>query len=235
MPDIAEIKMGIDLVPKVENFFIVEGEFVTKEHFDQHNPQQHIQDWSCELGCIQEGHHRVLRFDILTHNQGTKAFVLGNPRDRPDIFINPPHPAGAITWIMKDKFMTFTLKDESGNEFKGFKQPWCVKAGTDDNGTRFTCNYQGIGKGTADPYRASQPCQFIVIDGLRNGKCTFEATVNATSVLAAREGRRDKILFEEDKYDNNTAMFNLRIKGNDQPEILSSNQLKLLSSRRRIK
>lgn len=221
--------MGIDLVPKVENFFIVEGEFVPSEHFDPTNPQQ-IQEGSCELGCIQEGHHRVLRFDIHTHNQGTKAFVLGDPKDHPDIFIHPPHPGSPMKWIMKDKFMTFTLKDESGNEFKGFKQPWCVMAGRDDNGRPFNCNYQGIGIGTADPYRASQPCQFIVIDGLKDCDSTLDATVNATSVLAARE-RTGRILFEEDKYDNNTATFELRIRGNDPPEILSSNQVKLLSSR----
>jgi hypothetical protein len=221
--------MGVDLVPKIENFFIVEGEFVTYEHLDPTNPQQ-IQDWSCELGCIQEGHHRVLRFDILTHNQGTKAFVLGNPKDHPDIFISPPHPGSPMKWIMKDKFMTFSLKDESGNEFKGFKQPWCVRAGRDDNGRRFTCDYQGIGIGTEDPYTAINPCQFIVIDGLRNGVCHFEAIVNATSVHAAKEDN-GKILFEEDKYDNNTAKFKLQIKGNDPPIILSSNQVKLLSSR----
>jgi hypothetical protein len=56
------------------------------------------------------------------------------------------------------------------------------------------------------------------------------ATVNATSVLAARK-RTGKILFEEDNYNNNTAEFELRIRGNDRPEILSSNQVKLLSSR----
>jgi len=221
--------MGIDLIPKVSNFFIVEAEFVTYEHKDPTNPQQ-IQDWSAELGCISEGHHRVLRFDILTHNQGTKAFVLGKPEDHQDIFIHPPHPAGPIQWIMKDKFMTYTLKDGSGNEFKGYKQPWCVKAGRDDNRRLFTCQYQGIGRGTGDPYNSFNPCQFVIIDGLKDGVSDFEAIVNATSVRAAKENN-GKILFEEDNYNNNTALFKLRIKGNDPPEILSSNQVKLLSSR----
>lgn len=77
----------------------------------------------------------------------------------------------------------FYSRDESGIEFKGYKQPWCVKAGTDDNGTEYSCNYQGIGKVATDPYRASQLCQLIFIDRLSDCKCTLEVTVNATFVL----------------------------------------------------
>jgi Lysyl oxidase len=222
--------MGVDLVPKVpkESFFIVKGEFVTFEHRDPDNPQQ-IQDWSAELGCISEGRHRVFRFDIFTQNHGTTPFVLGNPRDHPDIFVHPPHAAGPIKWIMKDKFMVFTLKNDSGVEFRGYKQPWCVKAGKDEHGRTFTCEYQGIGIGAADPYPSFNPCQFIVIDDLEDGEYTFEATVNATSVLAAKEGG-GKILFEEDNYNNNTSIFRLRFKGNKTPVVISSNQVKLLSS-----
>ena len=68
-----------------------------------------------------------------------------------------------------------------------------------------------------------------MIDDLEDGEYTFEATVNATSVLAAKEGV-GKILYEEDNYNNNTAIFRLRFKGNKTPVVLSSNQVKLLSS-----
>ena len=67
-------------------------------------------------------------------------------------------------------------------------------------------------------YDSFLPCQFIIIDGLKDGIYTFKATVNAPSVDAVKNGK-GKILFKEDNYDNNTVSLNLKLNGNDRPVI----------------
>ena len=195
--------MGVDLVPEVKKFSIVEGKFVSMEHSDPTN-QREIQDYSVEDGCISEGWHKVLRFDILTRNKGDKALVIGLPKE--PIYEPNPNPQSPHKLIMKEKFMTFKLGNKKGVEYHGFKKPFCIKGGFDTStGMPFSCSYQGIGPGSFDPYLAYNACQFIIIDGIVDGEYSFEATINPT---LAQGGR----LFQEDNFDNNTIKFPLVIK-----------------------
>jgi hypothetical protein len=195
--------MGVDLVPEVKKFSIVEGKFVSMEHSDPTN-QREIQDYSVEDACISEGWHKVLRFDILTRNKGDKALVIGEPKE--PMFEHNPNPRSPHRLIMKEKFMIFELRNKSGVKYQGFKKPFCIKGGFDTNtGTPFSCSYQGIGPGSFDPYLAYNACQFVVIDGIVDGEYTFEATINPP---LAQGGH----LIQEDKFDNNTVTMPLVIK-----------------------
>jgi hypothetical protein len=196
-------KMGVDLVPEVRKFSIVEGKFVSMEHSDPTN-QREIQDYSVEDRCISEGWHKVLRFDILTRNKGDKSLVIGEPKE--PLFEHNPNPKSPHKLIMKEKFMKFKLTNKTGVKYDGFKKPFCIKGGFDTStGMPFSCGYQGIGPGSFDPYLAYNACQFIIIDDIVDGEYSFEATINPP--LA--HGRR---LFQEDKFDNNTIKLLLVIK-----------------------
>lgn len=67
--------MGFNLIPFVTNFRIAEQEF-----------QLYGFDGSVEDGCISEGWHRILRFDLYCINIGDRDLFLGTPQERPDIF-----------------------------------------------------------------------------------------------------------------------------------------------------
>lgn len=189
--------MGVNLVPKVDGFRIETTDFSRGKD-----------DGSVEYGCITEGKHRVLRFNLHCHNMGDTDLVVGNPASRPDIF--EPAPKGlAFPWVFKEKFNTCSIKNNSGVELTGYKRAFCLE---DEDGFKFNCENQGISKGNHDTYDRSLPCQFVVIDSLSDGQYTFEATTNAPSVLAVKE-HIGKVLFEEDNYDDNTVSVNLTIKG----------------------
>jgi hypothetical protein len=193
--------MGVNLVPEIDGFQIRKQNF----HRDVPDaPLGSVTDGSIEDGCITEGQHRVLRFNLHCKNIGDKPLKIGNPADRPDIF----ERSEIHGFIMKDNFNVYTLKNNNGVEVKGFKRPFCLESGVD-----FTCDNQGIGVNEDDHYTSNLPCQFVILDDFPDGECTLEATTNATSVMAAKD-KNGKILFEEDNYDDNTVKVNLRIHGN---------------------
>ena len=53
--------MGVNLVPKVDDYTLLDREFVTREH---KTSNRQVADGSVEDGCISEGRHSVLRFDF---------------------------------------------------------------------------------------------------------------------------------------------------------------------------
>jgi hypothetical protein len=191
--------MGVNLVPKVDDYTLLDREFVTREH---KTSNRQVADGSVEDGCISEGRHSVLRFDFYCSNIGDKDLVIGDPASRPDLY---KQEGGR--WIMKDKFNVFSLKNNDGTRFEGYKVVFCIE---DDSGD-FDCSYQGIKAGNFDIYEKHLPCNFIVVDGIKDGDYKFEATTNAVSVRAAREDIMP-IPIEEDNYDDNTITVNLRIK-----------------------
>jgi hypothetical protein len=197
--------MGVNLVPTVRNFRVIEKEFQTKDV----DPNA---DGSIEDGCITPGLHKVLRFDIYCHNKGNTDFVIGNPASLPDIF-EPGHPR-THEWIMKEKFYVYVLSNKEGKRFLGYKRPWCL---ADFN--NYNCRKQGIGVNQSDHYHRDLPCQFIIIDEIQDGTYTLTAIANAPSVIAHKKNS-EKILFEEDNYEDNCINLNIKIKGNDQPIII---------------
>jgi hypothetical protein len=195
--------MGVNLVPSADGFEIWEEDFRPRR---PDAPVGATIDGSVEDGCVQEGQHKVLRFNFYCVNIGDRPFVIGNPADRLDIFERSTvHSSG---WIMKDKFNKYTLKDDNGIEYHGSKRPWCLIGGAP-----FTCQNQGIAaNGGRDIYSNDLACQFIVIDDIQDGEYTFEATTNDPSVLAAKKNK-GRILFEEDNYNDNTVSLHLKIDG----------------------
>jgi lysyl oxidase len=190
--------MGVNLVPEVKEFRLLDREFVRRDH--KTSPNQ-VADGSVEDDCISEGRHLVLRFDFYCHNIGDKDLVIGDPASRLDLYKNVGN-----RWILKDKFNIFSLTNDAGVKYGGTKVVFCIE---DDSGD-FDCSYQGISAGNFDLYEKSLPCNFIVVDGIADGDYTFEAITNATSVEAARENVKP-IPIEEDNYDDNTIHLRLRI------------------------
>lgn len=190
--------MGSNLVATVRNFAISDETFATDDH--------DVQD-----GCVTPGEHRLMRFDFLSHNIGDTDIVVGAPEDRPDLFV---WSAGHGHYHLKD-FNQFKLFDTSGEEVvNGYKQAFCLTdvERIDSNArpdAQFTdCNTnQGISAGWADVYKANLPGQYVVIDGLRDGDYTLEATTNSMDVV------------DEDSYSDNTTWTSLRIVGNNATEI----------------
>jgi hypothetical protein len=212
--------MGVNLVPEIDTDSIV----VEEKDFKPRLTDPHS-DWSVESGCITEGHHRVLRFTVICHNKGNKALDIGNPANRPDIFARPadlglpksPHP-----WLMKEKFYLYELRNDSAVNLKGYKQPFCLS----DLST-FNCFDMGIDANKSDRYQSNLECQFIIIDGLKDGEYTLEVMANAPSVLAVKK-KMGKVIFEEDNYDDNCTAVRLEIKGNELPTILGPTSPKMI-------
>jgi hypothetical protein len=194
--------MGVNLVPSVSGFELWWEDF---RKMGPGAPPGSTTDGSVEDGCVQEGQHRTLRFNLNCKNIGDQPLVIGNPADRNDIF----EPSVTHGWIMKYDFNVYTLKGDKGTEFKGAKRPFCLVGGAP-----FRCpDNQGIAaRGGLDRYTSELACQFIVIDGITDGEYTVEAITNATSVFAAKE-KTGKVLFEEDNYDDNIITRRLKIDG----------------------
>jgi hypothetical protein len=193
--------MGIDLVPGADTFAIRTQNFRKIESGG---------DGSIEDGCIDEGTHRVLRFNLSTYNVGDKDLVIGDPKNRPDIFEYHPNVHPQSDWIFREKFYVMTISNNSGIERSGSKRPFCLT----DN-TRFNrCDDQGISpNGQRDMYDRKTACNFIEIGDFPDGLCTLKVTTNYTSVIAVEKGN-GKVLFEEDDYKNNTIVVPLEIIGN---------------------
>lgn len=196
--------MGVNLVPTVSGFELWWEDF---RKMGTGAPPGSTTDGSVEDGCVQEGEHRTLRFNLNCKNIGDQPLVIGNPAERTDIF----ERSVAHGWIMKDDFNVYTLKGDNGSEFRGAKRPFCLVGGAP-----FRCpDYQGIAaRGGLDRYRSELACQFIVIDGITDGNYTFEAITNATSVLGAKK-KIGKVLFEENNYEDNSITLRLNIDGED--------------------
>jgi hypothetical protein len=198
--------MGVNLTPKLDGFRISTEDFRSKKDGG---------DGSVDLGCVRKGRHRVLRFDLHVINIGDKDLVIGNPKDRPDIF--EPSVVFDTGTQFREKFFVYTLKnDDSTVNISGHKIPFCF-----EDEDKYTCENQGIGKESKeDVYEGGLPCQFLVIDDVPDGEYTLEATLNFPSVCAVKTGI-GKVLFEEDNYDDNTKSVRLKIKGNENPKVIS--------------
>ena len=193
------MKMGVNLIPVVSGFRITTQEFSKDGSGDP----------SAVLGCITPGKHRVLRFQVNLHNKGDKDLVIGNPADRPDLFVRSE--SGVFEYVFKEKFYTFRLTDETGTEKKtGYKVAFCLMDFSNPN--KYNCGHQGVGVGGHDEYAEGLPCQFIEIDDLPDGRYILQVTANAHSVETARMGKGNPVI-PEDNYDDNTASVKIEIQG----------------------
>jgi hypothetical protein len=200
-------RMGVNLVGSLDGFKI------TRENFKRvkdGNFGSDGTDGSVNLGCVDEGNHRVLRFSLITKNIGDKDLIIGDPRDRPDIF--EASDVYDTKYQFRTHFFVYNLRnDDSSVNIHGYKIPYCF-----DALEKMDCFNQGILAGGAkeDTYEFSMPCQFVVIDDVPDGEYILEATVNAPSVDAVKSGK-GTVIIEEDNYDDNTVGVRLQIKGDN--------------------
>jgi hypothetical protein len=197
--------VGVDLVGKIRRFDVSNENFLSIIEGG---------DGSVDYGCVKKGNHRVLRFDMVTYNIGDKDLILRDPAN-PDLekkYFKPAKPElteGVGLQFKAQPFFIYSLRnDDSSIKLSGFKEAFCF-----DGIEMGNCNKQGLLAGKLpDVYFSDMPCQFIVIDGLPDGEYILEATVNAPSVEAVKNGKGE-VFIEEDSYDNNTDSVRLQIKG----------------------
>lgn len=166
--------MGVNFVPHVGNFQLSNESFESDDH-DVHD------------GCVTPGDHRLLRFDMLTYNAGDTDAEIGRPENNEDLF---EHSDSHGHEHLKG-FNRYDLYDADGNDVGvGRKQAFCLMDSApipdhpeSSSGGRFDCTYQGISAGWYDKYGAHLGCQYVVVDGLPDGKYTLEATTNAEDDL----------------------------------------------------
>jgi hypothetical protein len=208
--------MGVDLVGELRRFDVSTEDFVSVTEGG---------DGSVDYGCVSKGRHRVLRFDMVTYNKGDKDLILRDPAN-PELqrkYFRPAKPElteGTGFQFKAQPFFTYSLRDDDSSiKLSGYKEAFCF-----DGIEMGNCDKQGLlAKKLPDVYDSDMACQFIVIDGLAPGEYILEATVNAPSVEAIKNGNGE-VFIEEDNYDNNTIAVRLQINQDSAIEIRNNNQ-----------
>jgi hypothetical protein len=145
------------------------------------------------------GWRRLLRFDTITANIGSRDLVLGPPDEHPDLFLfSECHEHHHF-----DDYARYELLDEGRHAVAGHKQAFCLMdlvswAWPESFMGRYHCLDQGISMGWADVYDAELDCQWIDITGLDPGDYTLHIEVNYP-----RHKQGTPTLVER-RYDNNT-------------------------------
>ena len=117
------------------------------------------------------GIRKLLRFDVLVHNRGDEDLVVGNPKERPDLFVFSTchrhyHFRGAAR---------YELLDGAGTLVKtGRKQGFCIEdtiPSTRETASpkRYDCGNQGVQVGWADFYPSVLDCQWIDVTDVPPG------------------------------------------------------------------
>lgn len=116
------------------------------------------------------GIRKLLRFDVVVHNRGDEDLVVGNPKERPDLFV---YSACHRHYHFK-RAALYELLDRSGKLVKtGRKQGFCIEdtipSADGAPPKRYDCTRQGIQVGWADWYPSVLDCQWIDVTDLPPG------------------------------------------------------------------
>lgn len=157
---------------------------------------------ACSLAemCVDgPGWRRLLRFDTITANIGSRDLTMGAPDAHPDLFMF----SDCHAHYHFDDYARYALLDTNGLAVAGHKQAFCLMdlvswAWPQSGQSRYDCFDQGISMGWADVYDAALDCQWIDITGLDPGDYTLHIEVNYP-----RHKAGTPTLIERD-YDNNT-------------------------------
>ncbi|HWN71616.1 MAG TPA: lysyl oxidase family protein [Haliangium sp.] len=155
---------------------------------------------SCAVveGCVgATGERRLLRFTVLSVNQGLGTFEPPAPEWRPDLF----------EWSLCHGhyhfkgFARYAVLDQDGNVVvPGRKQAYCMtdseqvrRGPTIACGPRYNCYDQGLQAGWADSYPNGIDCQWLDVTGVAPGEYWLQVELNPDR------------LFDEVSYENNTS------------------------------
>jgi hypothetical protein len=159
---------------------------------------------------VNKGNHRILRFNLHVRNIGDQDLVVGDPTD-PNIqrkFFDPAPTelTGGLGFKFNQPFFAYSLRnDDSSVKISGYKIPICFDVLPGSSGV------QGIVAGGGEDQYVADSCT-LIIDDVPDSEYILEATVNAPSVDAVKNGKGE-MLFEEDRYDDNTFAIRVQIKG----------------------
>jgi hypothetical protein len=132
------------------------------------------------------GIRKLLRFDVLVHNRGDEDLSVGNPKERPDLFVYSAchrhyHFKGAAR---------YELLDATGSLVRtGRKQGFCLEdtlpseAGSDTPPKRYNCTNQGVQVGWADWYPSILDCQWIDVTDLAPGNYQLHVVWNPERLM----------------------------------------------------
>jgi hypothetical protein len=132
------------------------------------------------------GIRKLLRFDVLVHNRGNEDLTVGNPKERPDLFVYSAchrhyHFKGAAR---------YELLDASGSLVRtGRKQGFCLEdtlpseAGPNTPPKKYDCKNQGVQVGWADWYPAILDCQWIDVTDLEPGSYQLHVLWNPERLM----------------------------------------------------
>jgi hypothetical protein len=152
-------------------------------------------------GCVGgTGNRRVLRFDAITPNQGSRDLVMGVPANHPDLF----HFSECHAHHHFDGYAEYALEDDQGMEVAdGHKQAFCL---LDWNSWawpsaflgQYSCSSQGISAGWQDVYGLELDCQWVDITDVADGQYTLRISLNPPGPESGVPP------LTESNYDNNT-------------------------------
>ena len=118
------------------------------------------------------GIRKLLRFDVLVHNRGNEDLTVGNPKQRPDLFVY----SGCHRHYHFRGAARYELLDASGSLVRtGRKQGFCLQdtipsqLGPGTPPRRYDCTNQGVEVGWADWYPATLDCQWIDVTDVPPG------------------------------------------------------------------
>jgi len=130
------------------------------------------------------GIRKLLRFDVLVHNRGNEDLVVGNPKERPDLFVY----SGCHRHYHFRGAALYELLDQTGKLVKtGRKQGFCIEdtlpSSEGQPPKRYDCNNQGIQVGWADWYPSILDCQWIDITDLAPGQYVLHVFWNPNHLM----------------------------------------------------
>jgi hypothetical protein len=128
------------------------------------------------------GVRRLLRFDAIVVNRGTRALVLGDPAHplppftADDFEFSPCHHH----FHFRD-FADYELRGPAGAVAFGHKQAFCIRDslpyGPEPSGG-YDCDFQGLSPGWGDDYPAALDGQWVDVTGVPAGDYEVVVTVN---------------------------------------------------------
>jgi hypothetical protein len=136
----------------------------------------------------------LLRFGAYSRNDGTAAFVLGDPQcptpctDHPLEVCGDPDfvcsPAAGHNHAHYDNYARYDLLDGGGQTIVvGHKQGYCLRDTTCGNPV-YTCANQGISAGCSDLYGSNLGCQYLDVTGIPSGTYTLRVTLDPFDRIA---------------------------------------------------